>query len=150
MTRVRQRVTRQSLGRRGTSTDPAWANRRRLLRARERLSDQAYARMWTEILAQEATGQLLAAWIAREELRYLLALARTSPARSEIASRLFAFYDWCARADVPEVTPALVVIPQAGQSPSRPRRADSAAPALCARCRSSSRPPPARGFLPFI
>jgi transposase len=49
-------------------------------------------------------GELLAAWIAKEELRYLLALARTSPARSEVSSRLFAFYDWCARADVPEVT----------------------------------------------
>jgi transposase len=104
VTRVRQRVTRQSLGRRGIARDPAWANRRRLLRGRERLSDQAYARMWEEILAQETTGQLLATWIAKEELRYLLALARTQPARSEISNRLFAFYDWCARADVPEVT----------------------------------------------
>jgi transposase len=104
VTRVRQRVTRQVLGRRGTSKDPAWANRRRLLRGRERLSDQAYARMWDEILAQEATGELLATWIAKEELRYLLALARARPARSEISDRLFAFYDWCARADVPEVT----------------------------------------------
>ena len=104
VTRVRQRVTRQVLGRRGTARDPAWANRRRLLRARERLTSQQFTRMWDEILAQEATGELLAAWIAKEELRYLLALARTSPARSEISSRLFAFYDWCARADVPEVT----------------------------------------------
>jgi transposase len=104
VTRVRQRVTRQSLGRRGTARDPAWANRRRLLRGRERLSEQAYTRMWTEILARETTGQLLATWIAKEELRYLLALARTSAARSEISSRLFASCDWCARADVPEVT----------------------------------------------
>ena len=77
VTRVRQRVTRQVYGRRGTTRDPAWANRRRLLRGRERLSDQAYDRMWSEILAQEATGELLATWIAKEELRYLLALART-------------------------------------------------------------------------
>jgi transposase len=104
VTRVRQRVTRQVFGRRGTTSDPAWANRRRLLRGRERLSEQQYTRMWEEILAQEATGELLATWIAKEELRYLLALARTRPARSEISSRLFAFYDWCARADVPEVT----------------------------------------------
>jgi len=104
VTKVRQRVTRGALGRRGTTRDPAWANRRRLLRGRERLSDQAYARMWAEILAHETTGQLLATWIAKEELRYLLALARTSPARSEVSNRLFAFYDWCARADVPEVT----------------------------------------------
>ncbi len=104
VTKVRQRVTRQVFGRRGTTRDPAWANRRRLLRGRERLSDQAYARMWTEILAQEATGELLATWIAREELRYLLALARTRAPRSEVSNRLFASCDWCARADVPEVT----------------------------------------------
>ena len=104
VTKVRQRVTRQVLGRRGTTRDPAWANRRRLLRARERLTQQQFTRMWDEILAQEATGELLAAWIAKEELRYLLALARTHAPRSEISSRLFAFYDWCARADVPEVT----------------------------------------------
>ncbi len=60
--------------------------------------------MREEILAQEATGQLLAAWIAREELRYLLALARASPARPEASSRLCASCDWCARAGVPEVT----------------------------------------------
>ena len=104
VTRVRQRVTRQVLGRRGTTRDPAWANRRRLLRARERLTQQQFTKMWDEILAREATGELLAAWIAKEELRYLLALARTHAPRSEISSRLFAFYDWCARADVPEVT----------------------------------------------
>jgi transposase len=60
--------------------------------------------MWQEILSQEATGELLATWIAKEELRYLLALALARPARSEISNRLFAFYDWCARAGVPEVT----------------------------------------------
>jgi transposase len=104
VTRVRQRVTRQVTGRRGTARDPAWANRRRLLRARERLTSDQFHRMWEEILAQEATGELLATWIAREELRYLLSLARARPPWSEISNRLFAFYDWCARADVPEVT----------------------------------------------
>jgi transposase len=104
VTRVRQRVTRQVLGRRGTSRDPAWANRRRLLWARERLTTEQFNRMWEEILSQEATGELLATWIAKEELRYLLSLARTHPPRSEISNRLFAFYSWCARADVPEVT----------------------------------------------
>ena len=92
------------LGRHGTSKDPAWANRRRLLRGRERLSDQAYSRMWEEILAQDATGELLATWIAKEELRFLLSLARTRPPRSEISNRLFAFYDWCTQNDdIPEL-----------------------------------------------
>jgi transposase len=104
VTRVRQRVTREHLGRRGMAKDPAWANRRRLLRGRERLSDHAFTRMWAQITAHEPTGQLLAAWIAKEELRFLLALARQGAARSEVSNRLFAFYDWCARADVPEVT----------------------------------------------
>jgi len=104
VTKVRQRVTRQVLGRRGTSRDPAWANRRRLLRARERLTTEQFNRMWEEIQQQEATGELLAAWIAKEELRYLLSAARTGAARSEISNRLYAFYDWCARAEVPEVT----------------------------------------------
>jgi transposase len=104
VTRVRQRVTRETLGRRGTTRDPAWANRRRLLRGQEKLSPQAFARMWNAITDHEPTGQLLAAWIAKEELRSLLALARTSAPRSQVSNRLFAFYDWCARADVPEVT----------------------------------------------
>ncbi len=104
VTRVRQRVTRQVTGRRGTARDPAWANRRRLLRARERLTSEQFTKMWDDIQEQEATGELLAAWIAKEELRYLLSLARQQAPRSEISSRLFAFYDWCARADVPEVT----------------------------------------------
>jgi transposase len=60
--------------------------------------------MWDQISAHEPTGQLLAAWIAKEELRCLLALARTHPARLDISAQLFRFYDWCARADVPEIT----------------------------------------------
>lgn len=38
VTAVRQRATREQLGRRGRKLDPAWANRRLLLRGRERLS----------------------------------------------------------------------------------------------------------------
>lgn len=46
VTAVRQRATRDLLGRRGRKIDPAWANRRLLLRGRERLSQAALARMW--------------------------------------------------------------------------------------------------------
>jgi transposase len=45
VTALRQRVTRDLLGRPGRKTDPAWANRRLLLRGRERLSPAALARM---------------------------------------------------------------------------------------------------------
>jgi transposase len=101
---VRQRVTREALGRRGRKTDPAWANRRLLLRARERLSDRALARMWNGCVDHNPTGQILAAWIAKEELRALCATATRGGHRHEIAQRLWAFYDWCAAADIPEVT----------------------------------------------
>src|SRR5512143_653903 len=73
VTRTRQRVTRDRLGRRGRRTDPAWANRRRLLRARERLSERACTRMWNELIDADPSGELLAAWIGKEELRALLA-----------------------------------------------------------------------------
>jgi len=43
VTAVRQRVTRDVLGRRGRKIDPAWVNRRLLLRGRERLSERAVA-----------------------------------------------------------------------------------------------------------
>jgi hypothetical protein len=52
------------------------------------------------------SGQLLAAWIAKEELRRLLALAahRDDPrARETIGRRLWAFYSWCADTDIPEL-----------------------------------------------
>ena len=45
VTAVRQRVTREQLGRRGRRRDPVWANRRLLLRGRERLSSRAMTRM---------------------------------------------------------------------------------------------------------
>src|SRR5512144_2702765 len=76
VTRTRQRVTRDRLGRRGRRTDPAWGNRRRLLRARERLSERAFTRMWNELIDADPSGELLAAWIGKEELRALLATAR--------------------------------------------------------------------------
>src|SRR5512144_1487187 len=45
VTKVRQRVTQETLGRRGRGGDPVWANRRLLLRGRERLSESAFARI---------------------------------------------------------------------------------------------------------
>jgi hypothetical protein len=75
VTAVRQRVTRDLLGRRGRTLDPAWANRRLLLRGRERLSEAALARMWNGCVDHDPSGQILSAWIAKEELRALCATA---------------------------------------------------------------------------
>lgn len=104
VTRVRQRVAREQLGRRGRKTDSTWANRRLLLRGRERLSDKAFTRMWNGCIDHDPTNQLLAAWIAKEELRALLACAGRGGQRHDIAHRLWKFYDWCSRVEVPEVT----------------------------------------------
>jgi transposase len=104
VTAVRQRVTRDLLGRRGRKADPAWANRRLLLRGRERLSQKALARMWNGCVDHDPSGQILSAWIAKEELRALCATAARGGHRHEIRQQLWAFYRWCADADIPELT----------------------------------------------
>ncbi len=104
VTAVRQRVTREQLGRRGRKTDPAWANRRLLLRGRERLSQAALARMWNGCVDHDPSGQILSVWIAKEELRALCATAARGGHPSEIRDRLHAFYRWCADAQIPELT----------------------------------------------
>lgn len=103
VTAVRQRVTREFLGRRGRRTDPVWVNRRHLLRARERLSNKRFATMWNSCMDVDPSGDLLAAWIAKEQLRNLLGCAAAGADRHTIRARLFDFYAWCATTSVPEV-----------------------------------------------
>ena len=103
VTAVRQRVTRERLGRRGRTLDPAWANRRLLLRGRERLSQAALARMWNRCVDHDPSGRLLSAWIAKEELRALCVTAVRGGQRHEIRDQLWAFYRWRADAQIPEL-----------------------------------------------
>ena len=103
VTKVRRRVIWEQKGRRGRKIDPAWANRRRLLTARERLSGKGFTAMWNGLIDSDPSAQILTAWIAKEELRKLLALARTNPDRRQIAAQLDLFYTWCARADIDEL-----------------------------------------------
>lgn len=104
LTAVRQRVNRELLDRRRRKSDPVWANRRLLLRGRERLSERAMARMRNGLIDHDPTGQILAAWIAKEQLRTLLASAKRGAHRHDVRDRLWAFYTWCADADIPELT----------------------------------------------
>jgi transposase len=104
VTAVRQRITRDLLGRRGRAIDPTWAHRRLLLRGRERLSQRALTRMWNGCIDHDPTGAILTAWIAKEELRALCATAARGGHRDQINQRLWAFYTWCADAEVPELT----------------------------------------------
>jgi len=101
---VRRRTTAEIRGRRGRATDPERKARRRLLRNREDLTDEQFATMWNPLPDEGKTGQtLLTAWIAKESLRTLLALARTGADRHPIGQARYKFLTWCADADIPEV-----------------------------------------------
>jgi len=103
LTQVRQRVIRETQGRRGRKTDPAWANRRRLLTAHERLRPETFARMWNSLIDTGDPGvQILQAYVVKEELRALLNLSGTNPERHLIRTRLDSFYQQAAATDAPE------------------------------------------------
>ena len=104
LTKVRRRVTWDNRDRRGRLVDPEWANRRRLLTARERLSPARFARMWNAVSDGDPSGQIIAAYIAKEHLRALLALARRRPTRDMISTAKYRFAAWCALfATIPEI-----------------------------------------------
>ena len=103
LTRVRRRVTWDLRDRRGRRIDPEWANRRRLLCARERLSDKSFAKMWNAIVSQDDTSQILSAWIAKEELRTLLSTVRVGGDPHLTRHRLHRFLSWCIASQIPEL-----------------------------------------------
>jgi transposase len=72
LTQVRQRVIREQKGRRGRGIDPAWTNRRLLLRAGDTLSPRALARLKATLRADDPTDESGAAWGVKEQLRTLL------------------------------------------------------------------------------
>jgi transposase len=110
LTKVRRRVTWDLRDRRGRKLDPEWANRRRLLRARECLSDKSFTKMWNAIVSEDDTGQILSAWIAKEELRTLLSTVRIGGDPHLTRHRLHRFLAWCADSQIPELlTPATTV-----------------------------------------
>lgn len=56
-----------------------------------------------DLIDCDPTGQIFTAWIAKEELRALLALAKTGGHRHQVTNRLFRFYTWCADSKLPEL-----------------------------------------------
>lgn len=85
VTEVRQRVVREQLGRRGHRTDPAWLNRRLLLRAGDRLSARGLARLDFVFTSDDGTAEIRVAWAVKELFRQLLAALRAdhAPGRGE-------------------------------------------------------------------
>jgi len=122
VTQVRQRVTQQVHGHRGRASNDSWAYRQLLLRGARHLSDKQWKRLKVLFATDDPTGQLQAAWAAKECLRQLLdALPATDgplvtdPRRDpgvhgpalrpyQIRARLRRFYDLAAVADIPELT----------------------------------------------
>jgi len=104
LTQVRQNATRQARGRRGRKNDPEWAGRRKLLTAHERLSPQAFTKLWNALVDAGDPGiEILLAYTVKESLRSLLALSGTDPERSEIRTRLWRLYEQAAASSSPEV-----------------------------------------------
>jgi len=100
VTEVRQRVTREQHGHRGTLAQPVWVHRRMLLTAGDHLSARQLARLRAVLASDDPTGEIGAAWAVKERLRMLL--AQTEPER--IRDALWRFYDDAAAADMPETT----------------------------------------------
>lgn len=101
VTEVRQRVTREHLGRRGTTADPVWVNRRMLLTGAEHLSAKQWDRLWAGFdQRNDPTKQIQAAWAVKERLRMLLAQSETSRIRWALAD----FYETVLDAHLPEAT----------------------------------------------
>jgi transposase len=98
VTAVRQRVIRDRKGRRGRSVDPAWVNRRLLLRAGSTLGPRALARLKATLRADDPTDEIGAAWGVKEQLRRLLASSSLAEAHEQ-KMRLGAFV---LAADMPE------------------------------------------------
>lgn len=104
VTQVRQHVTRAERGRRGRKKDPEWAARRRLLTAHEKLTPEAFTRLWNSLIDAGDSGiEILHAYTVKENFRQLLALSGTTPDRDQIRARLWAFYDQAASSPSPEV-----------------------------------------------
>lgn len=101
---IRRRVATILRGRRGRATDPEYQIRNLLRRNRESLTGKAFAKLWNTLVDLGEPGQeILSAWIAKEELRALLALSGPRFDRAAVSRRLYRFYTWCADSGIPEL-----------------------------------------------
>ena len=103
---VRQRLAREHKGRRGRLVDPAWANRRLLLRAGNTLTPAAWTRLQTIFATDDPTGQLEWAWAVKEHLRLLLATTSLDDA----ANAMQTLHAVAAEADTPETDRLLATL----------------------------------------
>jgi transposase len=86
LTSVRQRRAREVHDRRGRACDPAWANRRLLLRTADTLSARGWDRLEYVFTTDDPTGQLEWAWAVKEHLRMLLKTTSLDQAADAMAA----------------------------------------------------------------
>src|SRR6476620_9068548 len=94
---------RWRVGWRGRKIDPEWAQRNRLLRAGETLTDEEAAKMHAAMRAADPSGGLEKCWQGKEMLRALLALAGSDPDRGKIWNQLTDFYIHCAASEIAQL-----------------------------------------------
>lgn len=97
---VRRRTQQVTLGHRGRKADPLYRARRVLLCGGERLDTERFEWMAELLEAGDPDGEVAAAWVAKELLREVYAAAGPAHGRR----RLTVFFQYCADAEVPEVT----------------------------------------------
>ena len=102
-TEYRRELAWSHRGRRGRKTDPEWAQRSRMVRAAETLTDEESAKLHDAMRAADPSGGLEKCWQGKEMLRWLLALAGTEPDRNPIWTRLTDFYTHCADSEVAQL-----------------------------------------------
>lgn len=97
---VRRRVQQDQLGHRGHKHDPLYRIRRALLVGYDRLTEERFEWIRSLLAVGDPDGEVGAAWLAKELLRAVYAAADEAHARR----RLIEFWQYCAEADVPELT----------------------------------------------
>ncbi|MBT8226910.1 MAG: ISL3 family transposase [Dactylosporangium sp.] len=107
VTAVRQRLTREHYGRRVRKTDPEYGIKRLLLRNLEDLTDDQHDKLWNVLADQAHLVDLALTWIAKEDLRDILAPRANrggrQPTEAEATERWDAFHAWCeANQHIPE------------------------------------------------
>jgi transposase len=100
VTEYRRELAWSRRGRRGRKVDPEWAQRNRLLRAAESLTEQESVKLHDAMRAADPSGGLEKCWQGKEMLRQLLGLAGTDPDRSLIWRHLTDFYTHCADSEI--------------------------------------------------
>jgi hypothetical protein len=105
---LRRRLVRQKYGRRGRSGDPEYGLKNLLVRNREHLHPDQFAKIIDTLGGDREGQQILLVWIAKEKLRDLLRLrpgiVGTIPTPERIRHHLFEFFTWCADyAHLPEL-----------------------------------------------